>query len=97
MVCTRAVSFVCEAYACSTNGKEELLTIDEHMHTSHEVQVIFVIIQKMLTRLSNLAKVEGEDPEGCSTNRNTSVTVEECFVWHMIGIYARCVLWKDRR
>ncbi|KAG1826469.1 hypothetical protein EV424DRAFT_645267 [Suillus variegatus] len=39
MVCTRAVSFVCGAYACSTDGKEAPLTMDEHIYASQEVHV----------------------------------------------------------
>lgn len=62
MVCTGAVSFVCGAYACSTNGKEALLTMDEHMHISHEMQILFAALVSGV--LSAQAKAEVEDPDG---------------------------------
>lgn len=61
MVCTGVVSFVCEAYACSTDGKEAPLTMDEYTHTSQEVQVIHV---GWVSRVLALAKAEGADAAG---------------------------------
>lgn len=61
MVCTRAVSFVCGAYACSTDGKEAPLTMDEHIYASQEVHVTHA---GWVSRVLALAKAESADAAG---------------------------------